>query len=312
MELTKQAVGKTTLPPAGPALVWQSKSLSQRLHLKEVMGGALASMSEAKLLHIEPPEAFCFPSNWWFMMQDANGAPASIVIPSTEWDELMSRIPIPKVIDQPINSNLIVDRVLVRTCKHVDGWHRECVMPKAETKCDNNQLVNAIVTGLLTPIVVWYVLRFVIKFLPSTSRESDYQNFGGSGDTTPKFSPRSILVLCLIAILTCAAFCIGSSMLIGFLLGATKCVHGWRETHVVTAATGFATALSIVISLLYLYQSAKEQVNREPNHVEPNKSSKLMLVEVPDGGSHAVVRNPNIFDSGAMVHGPSRIAMGTH
>merc|ERR1712217_729708 len=143
------------------------------------------------------------------------------------------------------------------------------------------------VTGLLTPFVVWYVLRHVAKLLTKTP---DIHDLAYSADTTPKFTPRAILVLCGVALISCALYSFCSSLLIGWISGATRCIHGWREIHIVTFASGFATALSVVISLLYLYQSAK--ASERP---EPPQSSKLMLVEVPNGGKTATVRNANVF-----------------
>jgi len=299
MEMTKSAIGKTTPPPAGPALVWASKSLSQHLHLNEVMGGANPRMKEARFEHLDS-KCTGFGSSWWFMMQDPAGNPASIDVKAEEWDEMMALLPPANPIDTPVQSDMMIDRVLVRTCKSVETWHRECILPEVIKTCSEKHLITAVVTGFVTPIAAWALVWMVYNVYTSGSRKS-VSDLGNNADHSPKCSRAMVPMLSIIALIASGGFSFASSQSVELISGASECLHGERMLLVVAFSSGLAAALSIIIAILYLYKSSIEHAKLGINEssIEP-KGSKLMLVEVADGQTHGIVHNPDVFESGGL------------
>merc|ERR1711862_1077050 len=82
-------------------------------------------------------------------------------------------------------------------------------------------------------------------------------------------------------------------MTMELITGAGGCLHSNRETMVVGFAAGCASALSVIIAILYLFKSSG-QIREEPASAAPVKSSKLMLVEVQGNSTTATVHNPRL------------------
>merc|ERR1719450_1183208 len=95
-----------------------------------------------------------------------------------------------------------IDRVLVRTCKEVEGWGRDCVMPKVKKTCSHTQLINAVVTGLITPILAWIAVYLVYKLAAPRESRSDLKP---EGEHSPKCAPKMVLILGFVGLLGSAA-----------------------------------------------------------------------------------------------------------
>merc|ERR1719478_1817913 len=146
---------------------------------------------------------------------------------------------------------MLIDRVLVKTCKaHPAGWGRECVMPKVEKTCDNQQLVNSIVTGIVVPVFGWLIVYMI--FGPGKqTRDVDTFDEGN----LPTCGIRGLLGACIVAIIACALLAAGSSAGITYAFGAAGCKHGTREMMVVGCASGIPGAISFIIGILYMHFS---------------------------------------------------------
>lgn len=276
-------------------------------------------MSTAKLFEIQPqPDAQCCPSRscfsgmWWFELQDDFGNMASIPVMQSEWAELMRLVPDPISPQSPVHSSVLIDRVLVKTCMaDLAGWGRECVMPHVETVCDNQQLINSIVTGIVVPVFGWLIVYCFFKRLPATcmsnpvrqSRDYDTHDEGN----LPTCKIQGLLICCLVAILACGALAAGSSYGISHIFGAFGCLHGVREMMVIGCAAGIPGAMAIIFGLLYVYCSGnKHGGGKQPEAYQPPKGHKLMLVEVEEdqmaslrsGSVQGVPLNPDILQTG--------------
>lgn len=310
MSLTHKEYEKTTAPPNPMQAL---SELTQNLQLREVMAGAHATMTTAKLVQVEPrKEDFnCFPKAWWFAVQDDAGNPASIPVDETNWVAMMDMIPEPKAEHEGVRSTMIIDRVLLQTCNpNAAGWGRTCEQPKVVGVCDHKQTANALVTGLLVPIIGWLVVRFCHRSCGLGRPDPNGpENF-------PLCTFANIFVLSVIAVLTCASVAAGCSIGISYAFGAAGCKHGLREMIVVAVATAVPASLAMVIGLLYMHNSREAPKLEAAATQHVTSGHKLMLVEVPDGSDISQARplNPDVLTTGSSAMsayrsqgGPSRI-----
>jgi len=312
MTVTEQKVAKSTAPPSPVASL---PELTQNLHLREVMAGAPTSMTTAKLYQVESDDSrgLCFDASWWFMIQDDFGNPASLPVKQAEWDAMMAFLPAPKAAPAPQKSKVLIDRVLVKTCNPDGGsWGRECVMPKvtsADNVCDNQQVVNAIVTGIVVPVFGWLaVYGFFTKFLPRWCMASDatrsFDHDTHDEGNLPNCILQGFLACCIVALISCAGLAFGSSAAVSYAFGAAGCLHGQREILVIACAAGIPGALAVFIGLLYLQFSGNKHKQTKALNQDayvPPKGQKLMLVEVPDDGRRPLrgtPLNPDILQTG--------------
>jgi hypothetical protein len=299
-----QSTLTSTLPPSQQVL---HKKLFQQLQINQVMGGGNPLMKEARLLQIDPPPlpggapGNCFASAWWFLLQDEQGHPASIVVSGVEWAEIMKMVPPLKEITQSVPSKITVDRILVKTCQEIDGWHRPCIMPPKHDRCSPKQLINAIVAGLVTPIVAWALAYAVYKaFRPNNGFAQD--------DTSPTCTVKTVIPASIMGLIASLGAAAAATFATSAALSSSACKHGIREELVVVFSAGFSSAIAIIISLMYLFKSTKVSAERKDDS-QPKLESKLMLVEVPDASGHAIIRNADLMESGGL-HQRQTGAMG--
>jgi len=312
------------------------------LHVRDVFSGPPLSMSTAKLMEIKPQAGddkcpSTIPATWWFMLQDDLGTYSSLGVPAAEWDELMGMLPDPLTNAKPTRSSLTIDRVLVTTgnpgnpafAAKEASWGRECIKPKVEKLCNNKQLVNSIVTGVVVPVGGWLVVSWVQKILPSNHARIQSNDLQYDPADVPRCSLQGVAILCIVAMLACAGLAFGCSTAVGYAFGAAGCKHGPREMVVVGFATGIPAALAMIFGLVYLNRSAdKHAITQQSGaaaYAMP-KGHKLMLVEVQEGQDVMSGKpiNPDIMNTGtsAMVsynasHSPGAIriesnAMASH
>lgn len=300
LTMTKQDYQKTTAPPTAIDAVDASQALTQNLQLREVFAGAHATMTTAKLIQIQPQagDDFCFPAAWWFAVQDDAGKPASVPVKESDWDAMMAMLPPALPEAEAVKSTMIIDRVLFRTCNpDMAGWGRSCDMPAPPTLCDNKQIINAILSGILVPLLGWLTVRcFHKSFGWGRPDPQGPENF-------PICSFGNIFGLSVVALLACALYAVGIAAALSQGLGAMGCLHGMREMVVVAVATGVPSCVAMVIGLLYMHNS-REKPGPIPSsgssggHV--SQGHRLMLVEVPAGGdvSQGVITNPDVLQTG--------------
>jgi len=301
-----------------------SVRLTHNLRVREVFAGVHSTMTTAKLTQIEPNAAdgACFPSAWWFTVQDDVGAPASISIPEADWVAMMGMVPEPKAEHAGVRSATTIDRVLLKTCNpNAAGWGRECAMPAVVGVCDHVHMINAIATGILVPVIGWAIVNFFHK---SCGWGKPDPNVPEPGKSFPICTFGNIFGLCLVAVLSCAAVAAGVSAGISYGFGAVGCLHGEREMMVVGIATSVPAALAMIIGILYMHHSKEKQSDMATGASGVKAASKygiaqghkLMLVEVRDGDhvSQGTPINPDVLQSGGSAlasyraaGGPSRI-----
>merc|ERR1711865_949502 len=64
---------------------------------------------------------------------------------------------------------------------------RECIMPEVDKVCDSKQMVNSVVTGILTPILGWLLVRCIFNGLPPRVRQvQNYLYHSGSKHASDK------------------------------------------------------------------------------------------------------------------------------
>merc|ERR1712216_294390 len=137
-------------------------------------------------------------------------------------------------------------------------------MPKLKTVCDSKQVINAVVTGILVPVVGWLIVRMFFNGLPPRVRQVQNYDFTDDQGDFPRCAVQGIIILCIVAMIACGAVAAASSALISYSFGAAGCVHGLREMVVVGCATGVPASLAMIIGLLYLYHSgSRHQVNKD-------------------------------------------------
>jgi hypothetical protein len=296
VKVTHSSIAKATPAPRGYEEYQAEAGLSETLRLKEAMGGTKTMMQEAILHQVDPPQPFCYEATWWFALQDSVGVPAHISVNAEHWDEVMKLLPAYTPESAPVDSKIIIDRVLVQTCTDTGGWGRTCVMPKAVSTCDSVQMVNAILTGLITPIVSWLVVYIVYKQVKGKDQQGD----GPEAMKEAPACPGMVVVICCIAALVIA-------MVVSYALSTTvekifgrNCFHESREHMVVWLGAGGAAAVSMLVALLYLFYSSKvhneaQDMKQKQTGPAPGKKYAIMALE-PDGS--ATVINHNVHESG--------------
>merc|ERR1711871_338633 len=150
----------------------------------------------------------CFSPMWWFQLQDASGAPAALDVHEAQWNDLMALLPEEEPLQPKMGATMEIDRVLVKTCRSVAGWGRSCVMPKVEVVCDNQQMVNSIVTGLLVPILGWLCVFGWARANGIVARDKRYMDTFDEG-RVPQCSIGSMLCCCIVAIVACGGIAFG-------------------------------------------------------------------------------------------------------
>jgi hypothetical protein len=316
MDLKAQDYQKTTSAPPPVAAL---PELTQNLHLREVFAGAPINMSMGKLLQIQPQtgDDFCFAASWWFTLQDERGNDASVPVMEAEWDELMSKIPLATAPAPSLPSTMIMDRVLVKTCNpHAEGWGRSCIMPEVNHLCDHRQIVNAVVTGILVPVLGWLMVQSIHKRCVG-ARQMNPTAMDDARGELPRCTSAGIFITCIGAVFACCFVAAASSSIISYSFGAAGCIHGIREMLVIGCATAIPGSFAMIVGLLYLYHSGtKHQLIKAADTTSPlPKGRKLMLVGVPPSGdmSSAMAINPDIMQTGqsamASYQGHSRITV---
>lgn len=293
----KVNVTKTNNDVATPAPVGYGKYLFENglvdsLHMANVMGGTKQSMTEAILTQVDPPEPFCYEATWWFSLQDETGTPAHISLNNKHFDKVMEILPqyVPEI--TPIGSTITKDRVLVQTCTTIKGWGRSCVMPAGKALCDSVQMINSIVTGLLTPILSWLLVNLVYSMMKGKDRDGDGPE---AAKEAPKCDGMIAIICCIVAIVFSMVISYGSSTILEKLLGK-DCFHEAREHIVVWLASGGAAAVSMLIAILYLFHQGRKG---GPAHVAAVAASNPRMKFVAVDEKTRIVKNPNVLLSAA-------------
>jgi hypothetical protein len=296
LEVTHSTAMKATPAPRGYEEYQAEAGLSETLRLKEAMGGTKTNMQEAILHQVDPPQPFCYEAAWWFSLQDSVGVPAHISVNDEHWDDIMKLLPAYTPESAPVDSTITIDRVMVKTCTDTGGWGRTCVMPKAVSTCDSVQMVNAVLTGLITPIVSWLVVFVVYKQV----KGKDQQGEGPEAEKEMAKCPAMVIIVCCItAIVISMGISYALATIVEKIFGR-NCFHEEREHMVVWLGAGGAAAVSMLIALLYLFQSSKvhaetEEVKHKAIGPPPGKKYAVMAIG-PDGSGTVV--NHDIHGSG--------------
>merc|ERR1740130_2562974 len=276
------------------------------------MAGAPTSMTSAKLMQVTSEEK-CFEGAWWFFVQDDLGNPASLPVLESDWAALMDMVPEPLAAQPATKSTVLLDTVLDKTCNPLlAGWGRECIVDKSiavVALCDNAQVVNAIVTGIVVPLFGWLIVYFFFTRMPgscmtggATREFRDHDSFDEGNIPTCAIS--GLLACCFVGILACGGLALGSSALVSQAFGSQGCLHGTREMLVVAFGAGIPGIIAVLIGILYVHFSAKKHASTKPagEQYAPQRGQKLMLVEVPDDGRTGPLRgrplNPDILQTG--------------
>merc|ERR1711865_1101943 len=182
---------------------------------------------------------------------------------------------------------------------------RECIMPEVDKVCDSKQMVNSVVTGILTPILGWLLVRCIFNGLPPRVRQVQNYDFTDDQVDFPRCAIQGIILMCFAAILCCGLVATGVSAAISYGFGAAGCLHGVREMVVVACAAGVPSCLAMIVALLYLYHSGSKHASDKNAGAAsgawvPPKGHKLMLLEVPEGGGpmSGTPINPDIMQTG--------------
>jgi len=258
------------------------------LRLREALAGPQDDMAQAKVYEFQPRAdnaccggKECFSGMWWFEPEDKAGVMTALELDPLSWPGIASYLPEPKKLQDPLDKGKIyIDRVLVKTCKtELAGWGRDCVMPEVKASCEKRQTINAVITGILVPVLGWLIVKLACsKQLPNAKRDGDFEGKGPiclwSGKWM-KSCPKDLLFSCLVAVVATAAIAFLSSFAVSTLIGSTECLHGEREWKVVAFAAWYAGAAAIILGLLYIDYVANHQGTPEPTH-------KLMLVQVDE------------------------------
>lgn len=298
-------------------------NLSQSLHFASAMDPD--DMSTAKLYEVQSEDVpACFRSSWFFMFQNEASVPAALPVIQSQWAELMDRLPEPPTTSRRLQNAdqmqiaVTVDRVLVVTKNSADmsdaelnkeGWNRQCIEQKAKEKCDGQQMVNSIVTGIVVPCIGWAIVWLFYKRLPTSCMlyegSRSVRNSGGYDEgEVPTCKVEGLIACCMVAVVFCGGLGFGTSALIEYAFGAAGCLHGEREMLVVGCATAIPAAFSMIIGLMYMHCSGRKhsESGAASRHYDPPKGKHLMLVEVPDADGVTTLRgeplNPDILLTG--------------
>jgi len=296
VKVTDTANNKVTPAPTGYEEYALEKGLREELRMKDVMGGKKETMREAILHQVDPPVPFCFEGTWWFSLQDSVGNPAHISINQENWDEVMKNLPpyVPETTG--VDSQITIDRVLVQTCVDISGWGRNCVMPEARKTCDSVQLINSIITGLVTPILSWLVVYGVYKLAKGGDQL-------GEGPEASKAAPKCTVAVVVICTLTALIV----PMLVSYVLSliiekflAQNCFHESREQFVVWLGSGGAASVAMMVGVVYLWKSSQlhsQIVDPQPSHSSAPEGQKWAAGLVSANGQDVEIINEDVYAS---------------
>merc|ERR1719424_506241 len=176
-------------------------------------------MTSAKLMQVTSEEK-CFEGAWWFFVQDDLGNPASLPVLEADWAAVMDMVPEPLAAQPATTSKVLLDTVLFKTCNPLlAGWGRECIVDKAiavVALCDNAQVVNAIVTGIVVPLFGWLIVYLVFTKLPASCMTGgatrEFRNLDSFDEgNIPTCAVSGLLFLCVVGIAACIGLAFGSS-----------------------------------------------------------------------------------------------------
>lgn len=334
LELKKTEVKtQTTVAPATIAPV------TSNLRVSQVMAGAPESMATARVFQVHLDQCPAIPPSWWFKLESDAGMPATFPVLAETWDDLMALLPDPQPEEEEEVSRVVVDRILTRICPgdtQPAVWGRQCIAEKVLVTCDSQQIVNAIVTGCVVPIVGWLLVWAFFNKLPASCMVSSTREFQDSSTFdeggVPICQPIGLIACCVMALLACGGLAAGSSAIITYGMQAAGCLHGQREMMVVGVASGIPGAISFIIGILYMYFSGHKHKTTggsanagggggSDRGYGPAKGHKLMLVQVNDetGRITGEPLNPDIMQTGASAmpsyqqsHGSHPILIDTH
>lgn len=340
LELKKTEVKtQTTVAPATIAPV------TSNLRISQVMAGAPESMATARVFQVHLDQCAAIPPSWWFKLESNDGIPATFPVLAETWDELMALLPDPQPEEEEEVSRVVVDRILAEICPGETKpavWGRQCIAEKVLTTCDSQQIVNAVITGVVVPVVGWLLVWAFFTRLPascmvSSMREyQDHSSFDEGG--VPICQPTGLIATCLAALIACGGLAAGTSAAVTYGMQAAGCLHGQREMMVVGVASGIPGAISFIIGILYMYFSGHKHkttggsgggggggssfgAGGSDRGYGPAKGHKLMLVQVNDESGRITGEplNPDIMSTGAsamhsysQAHGSHPILIDTH
>lgn len=301
METAVVATTTGTPPPMEQGI------LNDRMQLKvsEAMGGPPPSMSTAQLRQFSPPKDApgCFSPMNWFTLEDDDGVPGSYPIAESVYDELMEMLPPPLNITDSVDSEVVLDRLLVisdcseredaPTAARLTGdWGRACktkdTVETAPVSCDMQEILNSIVTGIVTPVVTWFAVKMAYdRVLKPKYKAAD--------DLIDPCSITIVGVLSLVAFIVALLVALILTQIINLILRLTGCAEKGLVLSIIMFAAFIATAVAIMVAVAYLKQShPKNQENKK------KKDKTYLVMEVEEGAGGQTWATPVYLETNPM------------
>jgi len=254
----------------------------------------LSTVPEAFVQVISPPAASpkCFEPLAWFTLENKAAQPAVLHVPEAEWEELVGLLKETPTSTSAVSSPQVLDRVIFNPCGSTPGWGSQTcsgvgtATSAKGSQCKQEETINSIVTGCLSSIGTWIVVGIVYRLLKVAPSSNQYDQLVDSEKPPASCSPTLLLILCGVAVGGAILCSWASTYLLNAIMRSDSCLD-FDEVLVAILSSMLATAIAVVLSLWFL---AKQYPN-QPHPLLGNKpldlpkSSKLLLVEVPDGSS---------------------------
>jgi len=314
MSLVEAGVDTLTEAP-DPLLAEADLESHVELKVAEAMGGPPPSMETAQLRAIAPPEdnPGCFGASMWFSLEDTAGTLGSFPVNVADWDELMAMIPEPMSAPESAPGVMIMDRFLVVSdCSEMENpkiatWGKACpAIPekgwefKLSVPCRIFEIINAVLTGIITPIAAWVAVRMGYNYLKPAYKKPN--------DLIDPCSIPILGILCGVAVgaaLITAIIVSQLCNLIGLIFG---CAAPFLEISILTSAAFFAASFAIIVGLTYLFLS-----HPKGQSVSKKKDKTYLVMEVEEGenGSFAT---PVYMETNPMASkaGSESVLMSSH
>jgi len=249
----------------------------------------------------ESPES-CFDSFFWAKLQDKKGAPAVLKIKAKEYDALFAQIPAPTArrLAPAVDPSLSVSLSHAVYTNDVRAYYQkvfglgapvEAAAPVAAApECVNGEIMNAFVTALLVPVILWMVLWVVFeKFLSKPT--SQYTSLSDE-DAVGGCTQNNIMVLILVTVLVGALLSFGLTHVLAIAF-TPVCAASPHGLTMITISSGLSAVVGAGLGLYYM---------STPHHsIHAGKGgggegSKFMLVRV-QGNKNVPVLKSEIVES---------------
>lgn len=310
-------VERVTVTPTPDPLLAEAE-LQEHLQLKvaEAMGGPPPAMETAQMRAIAPPEdnLGCFASARWFNLENIGGYPGHFPINEADWEPLMAMIPEPMGAPDPAPSRVTLDRFLVISdCSEIESpkiatWGKACPslpekgweFPKLSVPCRIFEISNAILTGIITPVVTWIAVRAGYDYLKPKYKKPD--------DLIDPCSIPILGILSGVAFLAAVITAVIVSQICNLIALIAGCAAPWLELSILTSAAFFAASVAVMVALAYLF------VSHPKGQEAKKKKDKTYLVMEVEEGENGAFATPVYLDSNkfATQAGSESVLMSSH